>query len=229
MAEAARERSWLLAIDSSTEQAGLALFDGRQVAELSWLAGRTQTTSLLVEIHHLLDLCAIEAGDLGAVAVATGPGTFTGLRVGVSVGKGFALALDLAIVGVPTLSIAALPFVQPGATVIPVVAAGRGRLVWSTMTAGDDGPIETVPPRNGTIEELVVQLASTPAGTIVTGELTAEQEVAVRAVPAVRLPPTPVRRRSPAALAYLGWSRWRAGHADDLEMLEPIYLGVGNR
>src|SRR5688500_3324814 len=99
---AAPPGSWLLAIDSSTEQAGVALFDGARVGELTWHAGRAQTTSLLGQVHHLLDLHDLAVGDLGAVAVAVGPGTFNGLRVGLSVAKGLVLGLSVPLVGVPT-------------------------------------------------------------------------------------------------------------------------------
>src|SRR5215210_4830202 len=104
--------SVLLAFDSSTEQAGVALFDGVRRAEVAWDAGRTQTTSLLGQVHHLLGLLSLTVGDLGAIAVATGPGTFNGLRVGVSLAKGLAIALEIPILGVPTLAAGALPFAQ---------------------------------------------------------------------------------------------------------------------
>lgn len=72
----------LLAIDTSSEVAGLALYDGQWVSELSWHAGRNQTASLLGEIRHILRLNQRDVRDLRAVAVAIGPGSFNGLRVG---------------------------------------------------------------------------------------------------------------------------------------------------
>lgn len=217
-------RRCLLAIDSSTEQAGVALFDGVHRAELSWDAGRTQTTSLLGQIHHLLDLLGRTVTDLGAVAVATGPGTFNGLRVGVSVAKGLSLGLDLPLIGVPTLQAAALPFAVAARPVVPVVAAGRGRLVWAMSEGGPDGWMERSPPRNGTVEELAGWLVNVDRPVVV-GELDTEQETRISAVTGVTVPPLTLRGRRPGAVADLAWRRWRAGDTDDAAALEPVYLG----
>ena len=93
---------WLLAIDTSTEIAGLALDDGDRRFELAWHAGRDQTVSVLAEIDHLLGLAGIEPSQLAAIAVATGPGMFNGLRVGMGVAKGLVIGLDVALIGVST-------------------------------------------------------------------------------------------------------------------------------
>lgn len=214
----------LLAIDSSTEQAGIGLFDGDRTAELSWAAGRTQTVTLLGQIHHLLTLHGLSASDLGAIAVATGPGAFNGLRVGMGVAKGLVLGLSVPILGVPTLAAAALPHADTGRPVVPVVAAGRGRIVWAEYRYGPDGWGPVAPPRNGTAEELAAHLFTTQTP-IVTGELTSAQEVIVAAVPGIVLAPRPLRTRRPSALAALAWDRFQAGEFDDPTTLEPLYLG----
>ena len=66
-----------------------------------------------------------------AVAIATGPGAFTGLRVGFGVAKGFHLATGVPLIGIPTLEATALGFAICGIPVVAVVGAGRGRLVWA--------------------------------------------------------------------------------------------------
>ncbi|MDP9364359.1 MAG: tRNA (adenosine(37)-N6)-threonylcarbamoyltransferase complex dimerization subunit type 1 TsaB [Chloroflexota bacterium] len=213
----------LLAIDSSTEQAGVGLFDGERGSELAWHAGRTQTATLLAQVDHLLGLRGLVATDLGAIAVATGPGTFNGLRVGMGVAKGLVLGLGVPLLGVPTLAAAALPHADAGRPVVPVVAAGRGRLVWAKYADGPGGWGEVLPARNGTVEDLVDHLGE--EGAIVTGELDLAQEAAVGAVPGVVLVPRPLRSRRPNSLAALAWDRHRAGEADDPASLEPVYAG----
>jgi tRNA threonylcarbamoyladenosine biosynthesis protein TsaB len=127
--DAARRRP-LLALDTSTQTAGVALYaDDTLLAEVSWPAGRAQTTALLGEIDRLLCLGGLRPPDLGAVAVATGPGSFNGLRVGLATAKGLAFALDLPLLGVPTLDAAAYPHGGHGRPVRAVIAAGRGRFV----------------------------------------------------------------------------------------------------
>ena len=82
----------ILSIDTSSGQGGIALYDGRTLSTRSWPADRSHTTTLLSEIHHLLDRAGVRVRELTAVAIATGPGAFTGLRVGFGVAKGFHLA-----------------------------------------------------------------------------------------------------------------------------------------
>lgn len=214
----------LLAIDSASEQAGLALFDGIACTELSWHAGRSQTTALLAEIQHLLALNGLEPGNLGAVAATIGPGTFNGLRVGLSVAKGLVLGLGVPLIGVPTLAAAALPFAHLGLTVAPLVPAGRGRIAWGMYSPAVDGWTEVVPPRNGTVSDLMAALPE-DVSTVVTGELSDDQVEQLRQDGRVILPPPPLRQRRPAAVASIAWDRLQRGEIDDPVSLQPFYAG----
>lgn len=215
----------LLAIDTSSDQAGLALAAGDRLAALAWHAGRTHTVSLLPQIDRLLLLHGIAVGDLSAVAVATGPGAFTGLRVGLSVAKGLAFALGVPIVGVPTLEAAALPFLTDGRPVVAAVAAGRGRLVWAIYgRAADDQPVEIAPPRNGTIDDLRRSLVDLGEPAVVVGEVPAAVDLAAASTWVV---PRPLAMRRPEALLTLARHRIERGTFADLVDLEPFYLGRG--
>jgi tRNA threonylcarbamoyladenosine biosynthesis protein TsaB len=211
-------RRWLLAIDASTEQASLALYDGAQLAELSWPAGRNQTSTILAEVARLAELasCDIRA-ELGCVAVASGPGMFNGLRVAMSIAKGFALASGAALIGVPTLQIAAEPF--PG-RVVAVAAAGRTRLLWQLFRDGE--PIGAA--INGRFEQLLADLAAVTESTTITGELAAEQWRALADLPNLRLAPPPSHLRRASSMAAIAWRRWQAGDVDEPATLEPVYV-----
>ncbi len=222
------ERSWLLAIDSSTEQAGIALTDGLRCAEQTWDAGRAQTTVLLAEIDHLLNVVGIGLGEVRGIAVATGPGTFNGLRVGMSIAKGLVLGLGVPVLGVPTLAATALPFAATGLPVVAVVSAGRGRLVWASYGVQAGRWSEMAPPRNGLVAELAAELTGRTRGVIVTGELNPAQEAALAALPGISLPARILRLRRPAAVAELAWARFQSGEADDPVVLEPTYLHGGS-
>jgi tRNA threonylcarbamoyladenosine biosynthesis protein TsaB len=213
----------LLAIDTSSAQAGVALYDGDSLSIRSWPAGRSHTTTLLAEIHHVLEVASVEVSGLVAVAVAIGPGTFTGLRVGFGVAKGFHLAQGVPLIGVSTLEATALPFATHGAPIVATVGAGRGRLVWARYEPSPDGVVEIQPPRNGTADELAAELAG-DAPTIVAGELDEEQLALVTTTAGVTAPPLPFRIRQPGAIAEIGWRRWTAGLVDDAANLEPLYL-----
>lgn len=213
---------WLLAIDTSTEQAGLALTDGERTAELIWPAGRTQTVTVLPQIERLLQLCTVDRAALGAIAVATGPGTFTGLRVGLSLAKGFALARDVPIVGVPTLDVAAAPYAAAGIPVVVVLAAGRGRIVWAAYGL-DAGFVVNHGPVNTRIDDLAGWLRHRPE-VLVAGELDRSERDALVAAGHRRIEDGALSLRRPAALAALGWNRWQDGDVDGPAALEPVYL-----
>ena len=94
----------ILAIDTATTRAVIALGapDGTLIERRDWVAGYRHGEELLARIGDLLADRGLTAADLGAVAVGTGPGAFTGLRVGIATAKGLCHALRLPIVGVPT-------------------------------------------------------------------------------------------------------------------------------
>jgi tRNA threonylcarbamoyladenosine biosynthesis protein TsaB len=213
----------ILTIDTSSAQGAVALYDGCTLSTRSWPAERSHTTTLLAEIHHLLEAAERQVHELGAVGITIGPGPFTGLRAGLGVAKGFHLAAALPLVGIPTLEVAALPFAVAGLPIAAAVGAGRGRLAWAWYEPDAAGVRELRPARNGTLTELVADVrAGGPA--VVTGELDLDQADAIGSNDGAYVPPHPLRVRHPAALAAVAWQRWQTGQIDDATALEPIYL-----
>ncbi|MCY4526070.1 MAG: tRNA (adenosine(37)-N6)-threonylcarbamoyltransferase complex dimerization subunit type 1 TsaB [Anaerolineaceae bacterium] len=120
----------LLAIDSATQRINLALHDGHEViAEHSWRSSRRHSAELPPMVARML---AQERQELAAMAVANGPGSFTGLRIGVAFAKGLAAARGLPLVAVGTQDIlaAALP-PCPDHELLVLLSAGRKRYVAS--------------------------------------------------------------------------------------------------
>src|SRR5690242_15329684 len=110
----------LLAIDTSTTDSGVALFDGAVVlAECAWYSGRRHAEQVLPVVDLLLAQADATPADLTAVAVALGPGSWSGLRVGMSFAKSLALSRELPLVGVPTLAILAYPHRHGALPVVP--------------------------------------------------------------------------------------------------------------
>src|SRR5512134_1144294 len=100
------EVNLLLAIDTSTLMAGVALYDGVHVlSEIIWHSPNHHTVELAPVVADVLKRSGIKAPDLKALGVATGPGSFTGLRIGMAFAKGLALAWRIPLVGIPTLDI----------------------------------------------------------------------------------------------------------------------------
>lgn len=120
----------LLAIDTATQYLSLALHDGAALhAEQTWHSPNMHTVQLAPAVRDLLARAELAMSDLTALAVSTGPGSYTGLRIGVALAKGLAAARNLPLIGIPTLDIiaAAQPHFQGG--LIAVVQAGRGRII----------------------------------------------------------------------------------------------------
>lgn len=217
----------LLAIDTSSEQGAVALWQQNTVSFRSWPAGRSHTTTLLNEIHGLLSSASLDVSDLAAVGVATGPGTFTGLRAGFGVAKGFYLATGVPIIGLSTLEATALPLAPTHLPIVATLRAGRGRLVWSTFLSDESGKFQGSPPRNGAIDELAEELADGGL-CIVAGELDDEQAAILASLPNVGVPAAVLRVRNPAAFIALMRQRWQRQDFDDPVAIEPTYLSRGS-
>ena len=98
----------LLGLDTSTRSVGLALYDGTQVlSEAVWTSHDHHTVELAPAVGDMLSRAGLEPSHLSAVAAATGPGSFTGLRIGLALAKGLALARRLPLVGIPSLDVLA--------------------------------------------------------------------------------------------------------------------------
>lgn len=90
----------ILSINTGSEKNSIAIFGGSVAKEVVWESYRTQSKELLPKIDKLLKSCKINPKDLEAIAVYQGPGSFTGLRVGISVANTLAWGLDVPVIGI---------------------------------------------------------------------------------------------------------------------------------
>ncbi|MDQ4074916.1 MAG: tRNA (adenosine(37)-N6)-threonylcarbamoyltransferase complex dimerization subunit type 1 TsaB [Chloroflexota bacterium] len=222
----------LLALDSATRQAGLALYDGEVVrAEANWSGGLYHTEWLAPTIDDALKRINARAADLSAVAVTRGPGSFTGLRVAMSLGKGIAAAHSLPIIGISSLDVTAYPHVGLGHAVLALLQAGRGRHAYAIYEpGGTHSALSATEPTIADIEGVAQRLAAYEAESRVhvVGELTPAERryLEEKMEEEIRLLPPALAVRRPAALAELAWHRFKAGDVDDLHTLEPFYLNL---
>jgi tRNA threonylcarbamoyladenosine biosynthesis protein TsaB len=120
----------LLALDTSTRQASVALCDEQTLyGEYTWQIGNNHSVELLERIQRLVEVdCGSSLQAIDGVAVATGPGSFNGVRVAVATAKAFAFALQKPLVGVSTLEIIAAQQDQWRGPVCSILEAGRSEL-----------------------------------------------------------------------------------------------------
>jgi tRNA threonylcarbamoyladenosine biosynthesis protein TsaB len=215
----------LLAIDSATRLLSLALHDGERIAsELTWRSANYHTVELAPSVAAMMAQAAITPADLKAVAVAIGPGSFTGLRIGLAVAKGLALAHKLPLAGVPTLDIIAASIGPEDIPLCAIVQAGRGRVCVGRYQWSDGEWRPEGEPAITTLEEVVAQLESP---TLFAGEIgaTGTKLLRRRRSKAYLLSPAASLRRA-GYLAEIGWERFKRGRMDDPATLAPIYLNV---
>lgn len=117
----------ILAIETATKVSSVALSDGTKiVAALTMENGPEHSATLVPNIGKLLEMAGKTRKDLNAVAVSVGPGSFTGLRIGLATAKGLAYALNIPLIAVPTLKALAARFYDlPGVTVFSLADAQK--------------------------------------------------------------------------------------------------------
>lgn len=232
-------------MDTATATASLAVYNlntDRLLAEWTWQARRRQTQDLLATAQQMLAQLDLKPEQLTALAVTTGPGSFTGVRIAISAAKGMGLGLPIAprVVGIPTLSVSAAPWLalactsQPAAQVCAYIQAGRGRYNWAFAPTAPCDPAEaTHAPwrpsveehRAGTADEFAAHLRESNAQPLwLVGEETPELATAVASLSHVCLVDGVSALRRAGQLARLAALQLAAGHAETLTTLQPLYL-----
>ena len=214
----------LLAIDTSSAYASIALFDGRAViAEETWHAHRRHDDRLFPSIEALLARSEVAHSSLRLIVVAIGPGSFTGVRVGIAAAQGMARGSGAALVGVETLDVIAHPFAAVGIRVCAIVPAGRGEH-YAGMYRVRHGSFErTTPILVGSVADLARRVA---VDTLFAGEIDDATAAELREAigPRAILPSGASLLRRAGHLAELGWQRAARGATVDPAALEPLYV-----
>lgn len=214
----------ILAIDTATDWVGLALHDGGAIlAEFGWRSRRRQTVELAPAVTQLWARTGISAVDLNAIAVAIGPGSYTGLRVGLALAKGIALGQKLPLIGVPTLDIVAAAVARLDTDLLVVAQAGRTRLWAGQYRWNDKRNWEPVGDPMLTQWEDLLGRVQLPVA--FTGEIDTSSARLIRRAnrSAVIVPPAASVRRA-AVLAEIGWGRWKSKQFTEANALAPLYL-----
>lgn len=213
-----------LAIDTSTSTASLALVqDSEVLAELTWRCGQNHTTQLLPYLSHLLDQTELSLQSASCIIVARGPGSYNGLRVGISTAKGLAFSLGIPIVGISTLEVEAYQHAERGLPVCPIFNAGRGEITTAIYQKKGNEWCQLTAEHITTVDTLCSQITTK---TIFCGEfvsfITAQLRKQLKQK-AIILPSAAGLRRA-SFLAELGLKRLTAGDYDNLANLQPLYL-----
>jgi len=215
----------LLALDTSTQTTGIALYDEPVIiGELTWRTAAHHTVELAPAVADLMRRCAVKPTELGAVAVALGPGSFTSLRIGLALAKGLALSLSIPVIGIPTFEFQAAQQPLAAEPLFTVLPAGRSRMAVQeySCSSGSWQPIDEA--RVMTPEEISDRISGP---TRICGEMNAVERQAIgRKWKNAMIAPPALSLRRPSVMAQLAWKRWKEGGVDDPVLLAPIYLHV---
>jgi tRNA threonylcarbamoyladenosine biosynthesis protein TsaB len=214
----------LLAIDTATRMTGLALYDGAAVlAEHMWRGGGHHTTQLAPEVGLMLRQLGVDASALTGIAVASGPGSYTGLRIGMALGKGLALAQGIPLIGIPTLDILVQGQDTLSGDLLALIQAGRSRFAGVWYNKAKKGWVAASEPKAMTTEDV---LAEIKGPTTICGEMSLEERRALQSDRRVKLAPPSRCVRRPGVLAEMAWDRLGVTGQPDVATLAPTYLAA---
>lgn len=207
---------YVLGIDTSTMTGGVALLqDDKLVGESVLNIRTTHSERLLPALEELLAHGGVEVQRLGLLSVVTGPGSFTGLRIGVATAKGLSYALGIPGVGVTTLEGYGWQFKFFLGTVLALVDARRENVFWQAFREG----VAVSDPSFGPLDDVLAWSRGC------SGELLFVGDGAINygeKIPS-KVPASQSLLR-PGAVADLGYRRFLAGEQSDAFTLNPTYM-----
>jgi len=217
----------ILAIDTATRIAGVAVLDGITVLGESWLnSGQNHSRKLMPLLTGLLEHLEMSLADMDCLAVSTGPGSFTGLRIGIATVQGLALATGKPVAGVPTLDALAQNLPGYPGIICPILDARKDEVYtasyrWRGGRMERVGDYRALSPR-----ELAGEMKEQDEPVVFLGDGVfryREQLTEILAEQATFGPGTANFLR-PSAVALLGGERYLAGGAQSASSLRPFYL-----
>ena len=216
----------ILAIDTASSVSSVAVAsEGKLRAEVTIEAGRTHSETLLSHIEGALSFAGVERSALRGVAVSIGPGSFTGLRIGLATAKAIAYGLGIPLVGVSTLAALALAVPVSDVHTLALMDAQKGN-AYAGLYEWRDGSLHEVRPvRVAPLAEAIAEAADRGKPVLLTGELAVKKRARLGNLPDnVTLAPAHLLTARASHVAWLGIARLAAGERDDPMTLEPFYI-----
>lgn len=195
---------------------------GRLLAEINVQTGNTHSERLMPQIEELFTLTGADAAQVEAVAASIGPGSFTGLRIGLSTAKMLAYIWQKPIIGVPTMESLAYACPACGGFVSPLLDAQKGR-VYQALYQWEAGKLDEIwPVRIVSAEAAFQELAALDCAVMVVGESAHAHAGLISGE--VQMAPKQFIMPRAASVAFLGQEKWRQGLAVPAAELNPYYV-----
>lgn len=219
----------LLAIDSSGLVASAAIVtEDKLLAEYTMNYRKTHSQTLLPMIDAIVRMLDMELKDIDAIAVAAGPGSFTGLRIGSATAKGLGLALDKPVISVPTVDALAYNLYGTDKIVCPIMDARRNQ-VYTGLYAYIENEFRVLEPQKAAgITELAEQVNDIGRAVIFLGDGVEvyQEQLKERITVPLAFAPLHLSKQRAASVGALGAEYYKKGIIDDADSHEPVYLRV---
>jgi tRNA threonylcarbamoyladenosine biosynthesis protein TsaB len=218
----------VLGIDTATLVCSVGLtHGGKMVGEYTLHIKKTHSQRLLPLISQMLEATGFHTRDIQGIAVASGPGSFTGIRIGIATAKGLAQALEVPLVGIPTLDILAAQFIHTDHLVCPILDARRQQVYTAFYRNSDHLPRRVSEYMALSLESLVEILRPYPQkGFLFPGDALEIYGEILREQLGERFLtlPQPYRLNRGSLTAHLGHEKLAAGAPGELYSLTPLYV-----
>ena len=216
----------ILALETSAKAVSAAVSeDGKILCSGYQDTGLTHSRTLMPIVEHILKNTGLTVADMDAIAVAAGPGSFTGIRIGVSAAKGLAFAADKPAVGVSTLAAMARNVAFCDGLVICAMDARRQQVYNALFEAKDGQLTRLTPDRAIALEELAEELRSAPRPKTVVGDgaKLCLAHLTAAGIPC-RLAPAHLVMQNAMSVALEAEAMAAEGKLVSAQALEPVYL-----
>ena len=217
----------ILALDSSGLVASVALLENDNlVAEFTVNNKKTHSQTLLPMLDEVVKAAGIELDTVDAIAIAAGPGSFTGLRIGAATVKGLSLALDKPIIPVPTLEGLAYNFWGSDRLICPIMDARRNQVYTGVYEMREGQMVEVMDQCAMDIHDLLKELSQYPVKVHFLGDGVPVYEEIIREeiVNEYSFAPAHMSRQRAAAVAALGALYYHQGRVETAAEHRPVYL-----
>jgi tRNA threonylcarbamoyladenosine biosynthesis protein TsaB len=214
----------VLALDTSTRSCSVAVaVDGRPASEVSTLSNRTHSLHLMGMVRDALELAGVGLKEIDGFAVAIGPGSFTGLRIGISTVKGLAFAAGKPCVGVSSLEALASACLPWPERICVLMDARKGE-VYTAVYQESDGRLERIGDERVLAPEAILRTIASPH--LFVGEAVPLYEKQIRAIVGKNVRWAPRDRHFPkaATVVRLALDRLAGASAEGVDHLVPRYI-----
>ncbi|MDH3997601.1 MAG: tRNA (adenosine(37)-N6)-threonylcarbamoyltransferase complex dimerization subunit type 1 TsaB [Desulfuromonadales bacterium] len=214
----------ILTMQTAIPAGGVAISDGEKlIAEINLDISKTATDWLLGTVDNLLDMAQVDRRDLDAIGIVRGPGSFTGLRVGLASAKGFALALDKPLLAVSSLKMLAMqmPFSR---LPVCVMLDARKKEAYSATYSWESGHLEALTPERVLAPDLLLDEVDGEILCIGNGALVYKTLIVRRLGARAHFTPPMLNLPRIGAAAALALDEWNCGRMLTPEQLTPTYL-----